>query len=106
MSAFGTKRTLTNFQPALPIEAKLPLFFWGTGANCQHLALVLYIIDHGELLFVQFAVLAHHHLGKILVHDDVAGFRIDHDRALWAIEFPSKQRFDRGVAVHLAFGSL
>ncbi len=43
---------------------------------------------------------------EILVHDDVAGLRVDHDRALRAVELPAEQRFHRGVAVHLALGGL
>src|ERR1700680_4355938 len=73
-------------------------------AERQHLALVLDAWDHGELLLVQLAVRPLHHFGQILVHDDIAGFRIDHDRAPWAVEFPAEQRFDRVVAVHLALG--
>src|SRR6202044_2643912 len=72
----------------------------------QHLALVLDVIDHGELFFVQLAVRAFHHFGQIFVHDDVAGFRIDHDRALRAVELPAEQRLHRLVAVHLALGGL
>src|SRR5258707_6681476 len=67
-------------------------------AKRQHLALVLDAVDHGELLLVELAVRPLHHFGQILVHDDVAGFRIDHDRAPRAVELPAEQRFDRVVA--------
>src|ERR1700722_14673258 len=77
-----------------------------TRAERQHLALVLDAWDHGELFFVQLAVRPFHHFGQIFVHNDVAGFRIDHDRALRAVELPAEQRFDHLVAVHLALGGL
>src|SRR5580692_5056852 len=75
-------------------------------ADGQHFALVFYVGVRLQDFLVQLAVGALHDFVQILVHDDVAGFRIDHDRALRAVELPAEQRFDRVVAVHLALGGL
>src|ERR1700690_796098 len=53
-------------------------------ADLELLAHVLHRGDEAEALLVQPAVLLHQ-LAQILVHDDVARRRIDHDRAARAV---------------------
>src|SRR5271156_2082532 len=67
-------------------------------ADRLRLALVLHLIDGFEHLLMKLAVGALYHLVEIFVHDDVAGLRIDHDRALRAVELPAEQRLHGVVA--------
>src|SRR6185503_7634030 len=62
------------------------------GADLLLLARVLDVVDLAELLLMQPAVLALHDLHQILVHDDVAGGRINRDRTARAVVFPVLER--------------
>src|SRR5580692_2107460 len=91
---------------AISLFALSYLLFRRAVADGQRFALILDVGERLQDFLVQLAVGSFHDLVEILVHDDVAGFRIDHDRALRAVELPAEQRFDRVVAIHLALGGL
>src|SRR5262249_46228974 len=82
------------------------LFLGSARADRLRFALVLHLIDLSDHLLMELAVRALHHLGKILVHDDVASLWIDHDRPLRTVELPAKQRLHGCAAVHSALGGL
>src|SRR3989442_652030 len=77
----------------------------GAGPDLLFLACVLHGVDLAKNLLEEAAVF-HHHLGHILVHDDVASVGIDHDRAARTVELPALERGQRLVGFDLAFERL
>src|SRR5215472_10993446 len=108
IAAFTSGPVGRQCQEAAPCTRERPLilkivdprwsFFWRAGPDRLRFALILHMIDLADDLLMKLPVGALHHLGKIFVHDDIAGFRINHDRALRAVEFPAKERLHGGIA--------
>src|SRR5947207_13401841 len=92
-----------------------PAYVW-RGANrdsvgrarpdLQLLARVLHPLDLADHLLVQLAIRAHHHLGQVFIHHDVAGDGIDHDRAARTVEAPLLDRGESLVGFDLALERL